>query len=115
MTVHPLAAFLETLRPTYHRCRIKALDGRRIASASFTDAMKEIQNTPVLLLTEADIARLDPDSQDWARKAQAQHARKLACPGHESVSTGTWADNRRGWHPAKCKHCGTDMSVDSGD
>lgn len=35
--VHPLAAFLETLRPTYHRCRIKALDGRRIASASFTD------------------------------------------------------------------------------
>lgn len=40
MTIqHPLAAFLEGLRPKYHRCRITALDGRRIASASFTDSM----------------------------------------------------------------------------
>lgn len=34
---------------------------------------------------------------------------------HERVSTGTREEARRGWHPGKCRHCGKDMSYDSGD
>lgn len=77
--------------------------------------LDEIRKTPVLLLTSEEIAQLDPKGQEWARKSQAQKAREDACPGHEAVSTGTYAESMRGWHPAKCKHCGLDMSVDSGD
>ncbi|WP_457663964.1 hypothetical protein [Sinorhizobium medicae] len=33
---------------------------------------------------------------------------------HEAVA-GANANPRRGWHPARCKHCGLDMTVDSGD
>lgn len=77
--------------------------------------LEEIRNTPVLLLTDDEVAQLDPKSQEWARAAKAQRAREDACPGHEAVSTGTFAQSMRGWHPAKCKHCGIDMSVDSGD
>lgn len=76
---------------------------------------EEIRHTPVLLLTEEEIATMSPESQEWAKRAQAQHKRELACPGHEAVSTGTREQSMRGWHPAKCKHCGIDMSVDSGD
>lgn len=64
---------------------------------------------------DARTLELDPESQVWARKCQAQRARELACPGHEAVSTGTREQATRGWHPARCKHCGIDMSIDSGD
>lgn len=77
--------------------------------------LEEIRNTPVLLLTDDEIAQLDPKSQEWARNCKARKAREDACPGHEAESTGTYEQARRGWHPAKCKHCGIDMSIDSGD
>lgn len=76
--------------------------------------LAEVIRTPVLLLTEADIAMLDPVGQAWARQAQANHARELACPGHKRVSTATQDERNRGDHRAKCRHCGMDMSRDSG-
>lgn len=33
---------------------------------------------------------------------------------HEAVE-GPGANHQRGWHPARCKKCGLDLSVDSGD
>ncbi|TQX91272.1 hypothetical protein EQW76_00585 [Rhizobium sp. rho-13.1] len=33
---------------------------------------------------------------------------------HEKVD-GPTANHSRGWHPGSCKHCGLDMTVDSGD
>lgn len=64
-------------------------------------------------LTEEEVDLLDnPES---ARKWRAQRAAERACPGHERVSTETHDEGRRGWHPGKCKHCGKDMSYDSGD
>jgi hypothetical protein len=36
--------------------------------------------------------------------------------GHEAEAEPVSEYSRmRGWHPAHCKHCGKDMSVDSGD
>lgn len=77
--------------------------------------LAEIQKTPVGLLSDAEINLLSPADQDRARKAQAQMRRERECPGHEAVGTGSYAESMRGWHPAHCKHCGMDMSVDSGD
>lgn len=73
------------------------------------------RKTPVLLLSEADIALLDIGGQEFARRAKDRHRREATCPGHERESTGSLDQARRGWHPAKCKHCGMDMSIDSGD
>ncbi|ASY64451.1 hypothetical protein SJ05684_c30270 [Sinorhizobium sojae CCBAU 05684] len=39
---------------------------------------------------------------------------KFAICKHE-IQAGAGADPRRGWHPGSCKHCGLDMTVDSGD
>lgn len=33
---------------------------------------------------------------------------------HEKID-GFGANHQRGWHPGSCKHCGLDMTVDSGD
>lgn len=77
--------------------------------------LEEIRNTPVLLLTDEEIAQLDPNSQKWARQWRAQRTREDGCVGHEAVSTSTWEEQRRGWHKMHCKHCGRDMSIDSGD
>jgi len=77
--------------------------------------LEEIRRTPVLQLTDEEIALLDPESQEWARRCKAQHAREVACPGHEPEATGTREMARRGYHPARCKHCGKDMTIDSGD
>lgn len=52
---------------------------------------------------------------DWKAKGDERRAAEAACPKHEVVGTGDADQNRRGWHPARCKHCGLDMSVDSGD
>lgn len=73
--------------------------------------LEEIRNTPVLLLTADEIEQLAPGVQVWARKCQAQDAREKACPKHEPFGTST----RNGWHSYRCKHCGMDMSYDSGD
>lgn len=72
--------------------------------------LEEIQNTPVLLLTADEISQLDPASQIWVRQCQAARLRELGCV-HEAEGTST----RNGWHSLKCKHCGADMSYDSGD
>lgn len=76
--------------------------------------LEEIHNTPVGLLTDDEINMLDPDGQAYARRFKAQRAAEVACPGHEKIGTGTHEESRRGWHPGHCKHCGMDMSVDSG-
>jgi len=80
-----------------------------------TRTLAEIRRTPVLLLTEDEIAMLDAEGQAWARKCQAAKARQDACPGHERVSTSTREESNRGWHRGECRHCGMDMSWDSGD
>jgi hypothetical protein len=77
-------------------------------------SIDEIRRTPVLALTEDEVAMLDPSAQAFARRAREQRARENACPGHERVGTGTHMQARRGWHPGTCRHCGMDMSVDSG-
>jgi hypothetical protein len=74
-------------------------------------SLEEIRNTPVLLLTAEEIDQLDPNSQVWAHNCQALHRAELACPKHEPIGTST----RSGWHSYRCKHCGMDMSYDSGD
>lgn len=76
--------------------------------------LEEIRNTPVGLLTDAEIGQLDADGQAYARKVKENMARERTCPGHEKIGTGTHSDARRGWYPGHCKHCGKDMSVDSG-
>jgi hypothetical protein len=77
--------------------------------------LEEIRKTPVLKLSPEEIAQLDPAGQSWAKLCQTQHAREQACPGHEAQDLGDISDHMRGWHPARCKHCGMHMSVDSGD
>ena len=72
--------------------------------------LEEIRKTPVLLLTAEEIDQLEPEAQVWAHNAQAQKAREVACPEHERVGIST----STGWHPGRCKHCGMDMSYDSG-
>ncbi len=76
--------------------------------------LDEVRRTPAGDLTEAEIGMLDADGQAYARRFRAQRAREEACPGHERVGTGTHDEYRRGWHSGKCKHCGMDMSRDSG-
>lgn len=73
--------------------------------------LDQILHTPVLLLTSEEIDQLPEKDQTWARNAQATAARHKACAKHEPVGTST----QRGWHSLKCKHCGKDMSYDSGD
>lgn len=77
--------------------------------------LEEIRKTPVQLLTDEEVNQLEPEDQVWARNVRAQRKRETDCPGHERVGTGSHSDSRRGWHPGKCKHCGMDMSYDSGD
>lgn len=72
--------------------------------------LEEIRNTPVLLLTEEEVDQLSPDGQAYARLCKANRARELACRGHEPEGAST----RNGWHSLKCKHCGKNMSYDSG-
>jgi len=77
--------------------------------------LEEIRRTPVGLLTEDEILMLPPDSQEFARKFQDRRARENACPGHERTETATREETNRGWHRGECKHCGADMTYDSGD
>ena len=76
---------------------------------------EEISRTPVVLLTDEEIATLDADGQAFARLCKANRARINACPGHERISTATREQTRYGNHRGECRHCGKDMSWDSGD
>ncbi len=78
-------------------------------------SLSEIHRTPAGLLTEDEIALLDPAGQEWVRKWKANKAAWDACPGHERVSTATLEQERYGNHRGECMHCGKDMSWDSGD
>lgn len=71
------------------------------------------EERPVQVLLSLDPSRWDAD--EFKRVAAWRQARYAACPGHEAVNTSTDEQNRRGWHHAHCKHCGKDMSYDSGD
>jgi len=78
--------------------------------------LAEIVKTPVVELTDEEIELMPPESRDWARSVKERLEREAACPGHEAVSTAPPGhDHRRGWHPARCRHCGKDMSIDSSD
>lgn len=77
--------------------------------------LEEIRRTPVLLLTDDEIGMLDPDGQVFAHKCKRRRALEDACPGHERISTATRDQTRYGNHRGECKHCGKDMSYDSGD
>ncbi len=76
---------------------------------------EEIDRTPALLLTDEEITTLGPETQEWVRMCKARRAAEDACPGHERVSTATREQTRYGNHRGECKHCGKDMSWDSGD
>jgi len=78
-------------------------------------SLEEIQRTPVGLLSDAEIAMCDTDFQAFARTYKANQARYAACPGHERIETATREQANRGDHRGECKHCGKDMSYDSGD
>jgi hypothetical protein len=79
------------------------------------DRLKRFRRTGVLALTEDEILLLDADGQAFARKCQARRKAEDNCPGHERVSTATREQENRGNHRGECKHCGKDMSLDSGD
>jgi hypothetical protein len=40
---------------------------------------------------------------------------KFALCKHEKTEEGHRPNQGRGWHPGHCKHCGMDLTVDSGD
>jgi len=40
---------------------------------------------------------------------------RFALCKHEKTEEGHSPNHGRGWHPGHCKHCGMDMTVDSGD
>ncbi|MER8925826.1 hypothetical protein [Mesorhizobium sp. M0859] len=79
------------------------------------ERIARVRRTPVGLLTEDEIGLLDPDGQIFARRYQARVAREEACPGHERISIATREQSNRGDHRGECKHCGKDMSWNSGD
>lgn len=77
--------------------------------------LEEIRHTPVLLLSEDEIGLLDPVAQEWVRRSQRAKAKEDACPGHEMIETASHEQSNRGDHRGECRHCGKDMSYDSGD
>lgn len=73
--------------------------------------------TSELNADELDVLEtLYPGTKQREIERSAMVAREAACPGHEFESTALIGhDHSRGYHPGRCKHCGKDMSVDSGD
>lgn len=51
---------------------------------------------------------------DTKRAVHKPRVVRFAICKHEKVASAG-ANPRRGWHPGACKHCGLDMTVDSGD
>lgn len=70
--------------------------------------LTRIYATPPNLLTDDEIAKLDPSSRAFVRRAQRRKARYDACPAHERVQIS----NKNGWNSGRCRHCGMDMSGD---
>lgn len=68
-------------------------------------AARELAEDEIDLLDEPEAYRMRRD----------RRIRQANCPGHERVSTETIEGGRRGDHRGHCKHCGKDMSYDSGD
>lgn len=70
-------------------------------------------------LTDEELEALDvvsPGAKTRELKRREQREREAVCPGHEAEADPVdYNSQMRGWHPAHCKHCGKDMSVDSGD
>lgn len=73
---------------------------------------EELENVSLRDMTMKEIGSLDYET--WRRKADEARAKEAACT-HERVSTASEDMRRRGDHRGHCKHCGMDMSVDSGD
>ena len=78
-------------------------------------SLEEIRRTPAGLLTEEEIVQLDANGQAYVRAFLARNAKEAACLGHERIETATREQANRGNHRGECKHCGKDMSYDSGD
>lgn len=76
---------------------------------------EEIRRTPVGLLSPEEILTLDAAGQEFARNFLARRSRENACVGHERIETATREEANRGWHRGSCRHCGHDMTYDSGD
>lgn len=53
--------------------------------------------------------------EQWVAKVAERKAAEAGCHGHQAEDRGTADEHRRGWHHLRCKHCGMDMSYDSGD
>ncbi len=79
------------------------------------ERLARVKRTPAGLLTEDEIGLLDEGGQAYVRRFQARKAKEAACPGHERIETATREQANRGNHRGECKHCGRDMSYDSGD
>lgn len=79
------------------------------------ERLARVRRTPVGLLTAEEISLLDPAGQAFAARYRERAAKEKACPGHERVETSTREESNRGWHRGECRHCGKDMSYDSGD
>jgi len=52
--------------------------------------------------------------QETKKSTQTPIVLRFAICKHEKVDA-IGANHQRGWHPGSCKHCGLDMTVDSGD
>lgn len=90
-------------------------------------AIEEIRRTPVTLLADDEVDMLSdeqtpiqkqkgwPSPRQWAKNARARAAKEAACRCHERIETATREQANRGNHRGECKHCGKDMSYDSGD
>lgn len=82
---------------------------------SAADRLIRLRHANPATMTDEELAQLGPDALEREHKRRAQAEREASCQ-HEAISTAPAGhDHSRGWHPAKCKHCGKDMSVDSGD
>ncbi len=77
--------------------------------------LEQIRVTPAGLLSEPEIALLDPAGQAYVRRFLAQRVKEDTCPGHERIETATREQANRGDHRGCCRHCGKNMSYDSGD
>lgn len=84
---------------------------------SAADRLIRLRHGNAAKMTDDELNELGPESLEREHKRRAQVQREKDCPGHEFESAPEAAlfDPRRGWHPGHCKHCGKDMSVDSGD
>lgn len=89
-----------------HRCRFKVGQSDYGPSAIYFCEVGQgggLTGTGVLLYQEG-----------WAAGLEKFKGGTFAICKHEKVESDG-ANHDRGWHPGYCKHCGFDMSVDSGD